>query len=141
MEKNMKSKLLAALLVTVCGLSVAVIPGFAHHGTGNSYDSSKWAAVTGTVTEFEWKNPHSGLYMDVKGDNGQMIHYSIEMNSPGVLERQGWTRRTIKVGDTVTATVHPSLAGAPIGLCYDCKVVINGKDSPNANPDRTRGSN
>jgi hypothetical protein len=63
------------------------------------------------------------------------------MNSPGVLERQGWTRRTIKVGDTVTATVHPSLAGAPIGLCYDCKVVINGQESPNANPDRARGSN
>ena len=63
----MKSKLLAALLVTVCGLSVAVIPGFAHHGTGNSYDSSKWAAVTGTVAWpaavlfaviFLWTPPH-----------------------------------------------------------------------------------
>jgi hypothetical protein len=88
--------------------------------------------VTGTVTEYEWKNPHSGLYMDVKGDNGDVIHYSVEMNSPGVLERQGWTRHTLKAGDTVTVTVHPSLAGAPIGLCYGCKVVINGQPAPTA---------
>ena len=134
----MKSQLLVGLLVAAWGLSLASVPGFAHHGTGNSYDNTKWAAVTGTVTEFEWKNPHSGLYMDVKGAGGSVTHYSIEMNSPGVLERQGWTRHTIKVGDEVTATVHPSLAGAPIGLCYDCKVVINGKDAPNNNPDRAR---
>ena len=128
----MKSKILAGLFMTVFGLFLASTPGFAHHGTGNSYDSTKWAVVTGTVTEYEWKNPHSGLYMDVKGDNGQVIHYSVEMNSPGVLERQGWTRHTLKVGDTVIVTVHPSLAGAPIGLCYGCKVVINGQPAPTA---------
>ncbi len=82
----MKSKILAGLLMAVFGLSLATTPGFAHHGTGNSYDSL-CVVVTGTVTEYEWKNPHSGLYMDVKGDNGQVIHYSVEMNSPGVLER------------------------------------------------------
>jgi hypothetical protein len=136
MEEKMKLKVLAGLLMAAFGLSLAVAPGYAHHGTGNSYDSTKWAVVTGTVTEYEWKNPHSGLYLDVPDGKGGTVHYSIEMNSPGVLERSGWTRHSIKVGDTVTATVHPSLAGAPIGLCYGCKVEVNGKElsrSPAAN--------
>ena len=124
----MKSKVAGTILAVVFGLSLASTPGFAHHGTGNSYDNTKWAAVTGTVTEYEWKNPHSGLYLDVKDGKGGIIHYAIEMNSPGVLERSGWTRHSIKPGDEVTATVHPSLAGAPIGLCYGCKIVVNGKE-------------
>jgi hypothetical protein len=130
-EKIMKTKLLVALVATICFFSLASAPGFAHHGTGNSYDSTKWATVTGTVTEYQWKNPHSSLFLDVKDDKGAILHYSIEMNSPGVLVRQGWTRHTISVGDTFTAIVHPSLAGAPIGQCYSCKLLVNGKEAPN----------
>jgi hypothetical protein len=130
MRNKTQLSLLAGLLVAVVGFFAAAAPGFAHHGYGNSYDQSVWSTVTGTVTEFEWKNPHSGLYMDVTDKQGKIVHYIVEMDSPGVLERQGWTKRLIKVGDTVTVTVHPSSAGAPIGVCYGCKVVVNGKEAP-----------
>jgi hypothetical protein len=133
MKNQVKASVLAgllmALLIALAGLSVAAAPAFAHHGYGNSYDQSKWATWTGTVTEFDWKNPHSGLYMDVK-KNGKIVKTIIEMDSPGVLARQGWTRHLIKVGDTVTVTVHPSSAGVAIGVCYGCKVVVNGKEAP-----------
>ena len=130
MRNQIKTSVLAALLMAVVGLSVASAPSFAHHGYGNSYDQSKWSTWTGTVTEFDWKNPHSGLFMDVKEKNGKVVHYIVEMDSPGVLTRQGWTRHQIKVGDTVTVIVHPSSAGVPIGVCYGCKVVVNGKEAP-----------
>ena len=118
-----------ALLALASGLAVFATPASAHHGYGNSYDQSKWDTVTGKVTEFDWKNPHSGLYMDVKKE-GSVVHYIVEMDSPGVLTRQGWTRHQIKPGDTVTVTVHPSTAGAPIGVCYGCKVIVNGHEAP-----------
>jgi hypothetical protein len=131
---KIKCSVLACLLVAVVGLTLASAPGFAHHGYGNSYDQSKWATWTGIVTEFDWKNPHAGLYMDVKGKNGKIVHTIIEMDSPGVLNRQGWTKRLVKVGDTVTVTVHPSSAGVPIGVCYGCKVIVNGKEAPRNEP-------
>ena len=130
MRNKLKINVLVGALLAAAGVSVAALPGFAHHGYGNSYDQSKWSTVTGTVTEFEWKNPHSGLYMDVKDKGGKVVHYIVEMDSPGVLARLGWTRHQIKVGDTVTVTVHPSAAGVPIGVCYGCKVVVNGKEAP-----------
>jgi hypothetical protein len=130
MKNHFRVSVLARGWIALAGLFVAVAPGYAHHGYGNSYDQSVWATWTGTVTEWEFKNPHSGLYMDVKGKDGKIVHYIVEMDSPGVLERQGWTRHQIKVGDTVTVTVHPSSAGVPIGVCYGCKVVVNGKEAP-----------
>ena len=121
--------------MTVVALWAVSGIAFAHHSFA-MFDMSKTLTLAGTVTNFEWTNPHTWLWVQVPDGKGGKVHYSIEMNSPGVLERSGWTRHSIKVGDTVTATVHPSLAGAPIGLCYGCKVEVNGVElsrSPAAN--------
>jgi hypothetical protein len=123
-----------ALLVTLCmlGLSIAA-PVFAHHGTAINYDGTKWDVVTGTVTEFAWKNPHGQLYMDVKDSKGNILHYAVELNSPGVMAKQGWTRHEFKPGDTVSITVHSSLVGAPLGECASpeqCKATVNGQPAP-----------
>src|SRR5712691_9971166 len=103
---------------------------FAHHGTGVAYDSSKPTVVKGIVTGFEWRNPHAQLFLDVKDESGNVQQYAVEMNSPGVMIRQGWTRRQFKAGDEVRITVYPSKAGTLVGSCIGtCKVIINGKDS------------
>ena len=86
--------------------------------------------MKGVVTEFAWKNPHTQLYMDVKDDKGNVIHFAVEMNSPGVLSRDGWTRHEFKPGDQVAISVYPSRAGAPVGECLtpaSCKILINGQ--------------
>jgi len=82
--------------------------------------------LTGTVTEFVWQNPHTQVYFDVKDAKGNVVHWAGEMNSPGVLIRQeGWSRKTLKVGDEITVTVFPSKAGTPVGVVN--KMLLNGK--------------
>jgi hypothetical protein len=135
---KMKSTVTAALLATVLGLTLASAPGFAHHGTGINYDNTKRVVVNGTVTEWEWKNPHAQLYIDAKDDKGNVTHFAVEMNSPGVLSRDGWTRHEFKVGDQVSISVFPSRAGAPIGECATpstCKITINGQPPATQEPD------
>lgn len=83
------------VLLMVCG------PLSAHHGSAN-YDTSKPVSVKGTVTQFEFINPHSAIYLDVKDDKGNADKWLIECDSPNNLARAGWTRDSLKPGDQVT---------------------------------------
>jgi hypothetical protein len=99
-----------------------------HHGTAASYDNSKQVTVTGKVTEFWWRNPHSALFIDATDDKGAVVNWSVEMSSPGVLTRAGWNRKMFVAGDAVSIVVHPSRAGTPVGVCLNpCTVTANGK--------------
>jgi len=118
------------ILLLTAGLVVISIAAFGHHGTGIAYDQSNSIVLKGTVTEFGWKNPHAQLFLDTKDADGNIQHWAVEMNSPGVMQRQGSTRRLFKPGDEVSITVHPSKAGTLVGECIGtCKVIINGKDA------------
>ena len=77
-------------------------PAFAHHSFGAEYDDSKPVNITGVVTKVDWENPHIHFYLDVKDDSGQIVHWKFEGFPPNMLRRQGWTRDTMKVGDTVS---------------------------------------
>ena len=105
----MSNKLLG-LIVTVLLLSV---PAAAHHGN-SAYDETARVPIKGVVTEFVWTNPHSQIYLDVKGKNGKVVHWGIETNSPGILTRAGWTRHSLKAGDQVTITLCPAKNGEPV---------------------------
>jgi hypothetical protein len=85
----------------------------AHHGN-SAYDETARVPVKGTVTEFVWTNPHSQIYMDVKEKDGNVRHWAIETNSPGILTRAGWTRRSVRPGDEVTIILCPAKNGAPV---------------------------
>jgi hypothetical protein len=112
--------------LVIVGLLVCM-PLLAHHGTG-TYDSTKSVTLSGTVTEFAYTNPHAALYFDVKDAQGKMVNWAIEMNSPGVLTRAGWSKRTFKAGDQITITVRPAKAGTPVGLINRSQpVIVNGK--------------
>ena len=117
-------------LLLSAGLLAASLPVFGHHGTGVAYDAEKPTEVKGTVTEFQWLNPHARLFIDAKGPNDTIEHWAVEMNSPGVMIRQGWTRRQFKAGDEIAITVFPAKSGALVGSCIGrCKVIINGVDN------------
>ena len=85
----------------------------AHHGN-SAYDETARVPIKGTVTEFVWVNPHSQIYVDVKEKDGTVKHWAIETNSPGILSRAGWTRRSLKAGDEVTIILCPAKNGAPV---------------------------
>ena len=98
----MKAKL--AVLVTGVGLVVASAPGIAHHSFAAEYDATKPITLKGAVTKIEWTNPHARFYIDVKDDKGTVTNWNLELASPNVLVRQGWTRQSLKIGDEITVT-------------------------------------
>jgi hypothetical protein len=100
-------------LVFVVALLAICVPAAAHHGN-SAYDEKARVTIKGTVTEFVWANPHSQIYLDVKDKDGKVVRWGVETNSPGILTRSGWTKRSIKPGDEVTIILCPAKNGAPV---------------------------
>jgi len=92
-------------LLTIGTLSLLVVlvatPVFAHHG-GSAYDNSKATTLTGTVTDFQFIQPHPIIALDVKDDKGEIVKWSVEMTSPNHLVRFGWNGHKLKPGDEIT---------------------------------------
>ena len=76
-------------------------PLLAHHSFSAEYDSAKRVTLKGIVSKVDWMNPHVYFYIDVKDDSGAITNWALEMGPPNGLQRSGWTRNTIKVGDEV----------------------------------------
>ena len=131
----MKSKIVLAALAAVTAVLLAWVPMFAHHGTGISYDLTKSVTVKGTIVNFAFHNPHSQLYWDAKDENGNIVHWSAEMNSPGNLERAGYSRikmlGMMKPGAEVTVSGFQSRAGTPV-VVFSKAVFADGSEFKSA---------
>ena len=84
------------------GVALSVAPALAHHSFSAEYDSKKPITLKGVVTNFEWANPHVWFYIDVTDEGGKVTNWACEMGPPNGLQRSGWTKNTMKVGDEVT---------------------------------------
>jgi len=109
----MKARLIA--LVGVLGLLVVTTPISAHHST-TMYNMASPSTVTGTVKRFEWTNRHAYIYLEVKGDDGKVVEWEVEMMSLNHLKSYGWTRDTVKAGDVIACTGGAAKSGAPAML-------------------------
>ena len=110
--KTTRMKMRAGLLpLLALLLSAGVL--VAHHGN-TAYDETARVRTKGSVTEFVWTNPHSQIYLDVKDNSGKVVNWGVETNSPGILTRAGWTRRSLKAGDEVTLILCPAKNGQPV---------------------------
>jgi len=116
----MRYRLLRTLGVALI-LLIASIPLLAHHGAAQ-FDVGKKVTVKGTVVEWFWANPHCFLRFDVAGDDGQVVHWNVELQSGPNILPQGFTRQTFKAGDQVTVTLEPVKNGRPLGRLQ--KVVL-----------------
>jgi hypothetical protein len=87
-------------------------PAFAHHGSA-AYETAKSVTITGTVTDFQFVNPHVIISMDAKDPTtGKMEKWQGELTSPNHLARAGWTKSTLKPGDQVTMIGGPAKSGS-----------------------------
>ena len=105
--KNRLLKLFGMLAV----LLMVSVPMFAHHGT-SAYDTTKLTTVKGTVTDFQFNNPHVMISVETKDDKGKIEMWTSEANSPNVLTRHGWDRDIIKKGDQITIIGYRPKNGA-----------------------------
>ena len=92
-------------LVLVAAGSGAGVHAWGHHSHAN-YDMTEYLNVAGTVTDVHWINPHIWLYVEVTGDDGEPEVWVMETAAPPQLARNGVTRDTVHVGDTISARCH-----------------------------------
>ncbi|HEY5412448.1 MAG TPA: DUF6152 family protein [Caulobacteraceae bacterium] len=101
---------------------------FAHHSFA-MFDQSKQVSIAGTVKSFEWTNPHA--FIELQGPDGKL--WSVELNSPNNLVRQGWKRTALKPGDKVTVILNPLRDGQNGGL-FDAVTLPSGQVLGNPKP-------
>ena len=120
----MKNFTWAGLLAGALALGV-VSPASSHHSHA-MFDHSREVTLTGTVTQFVFRNPHAFLYIDVKRDNAEVVNYWIEMSNLPNMIRRGIGQSTFKYGDKVTVNIHP-LKDGRLGGSYVTVIAADGK--------------
>ena len=131
------------VVAAVAGLLVSPVPGLAHHSFAAEYDANKPVTLKGTVTKIEWLNPHARFYIDVRDQNGALTNWNLELASPNILVRRGWTRKSLNVGDEVTvegaaARDGSKMANARVVTLTNGRQVFAGSSGGDAPPPPAR---
>ena len=107
-------KAAAGAILSLVAMVSMVPSAFAHHSFAAEYDSNKQVTVKGVVQKVAWVNPHAYVFIDVKDESGKATTWACESLSPNALARQGWTRNSLKVGETVTVEAYMAKDGKPL---------------------------
>ena len=93
------------------GISIVAmaVPLVAHHSYAGTYALDQTATITGIIVQFEIRNPHSLISLEIKDPNGKLVRWSVEWGSATVLTQTGVDKQTLKIGDTLSVTGRPSL--------------------------------
>ena len=110
-----------AVFASVVALLLGTGSAIAHHSFAAEFDASRAVTLKGVVTKIEWQNPHTYFYLDVSAADGKVVNWGMEMGSPNGLMRQGWTRNTLKIGDSVTVEGSQAKDGTNVG---NARVVV-----------------
>ena len=96
----MRAYILAGLIAA--GVMFGANTAMAHHSFAAEFDANKPITLTGVVTKVEWTNPHVWFYINVKDEKtGEVTNWGAEMGPPHGLQRRGWRRETLKIGEEV----------------------------------------
>ena len=116
--KSISKVSLAALVIAVG--TVAIQPAIAHHSSAGFGAEAR--VITGTIKEFQFKNPHSWIQVNVTDANGKVTEWSVEWGSPNQLGREGIRPSTFPAGAHVTMKLRPEMNGTPLGLFVGAKM-------------------
>ena len=125
-------------LLSIFVLAASAGTLMAHHSFA-MFDQTKQVTLSGSVTEFQWTNPHAYIEIDVPDEKGVPKHWSVELGSPSILMQSGWKFKDLKYGDKVTVKLSPLRDGKPGGLLVqvtlaDGRVLGNGPGRGPAQP-------
>ena len=124
----MRYRNLGFLALAMIAAATPTTPLRAHHSFAAEYDSKQPVKVTGAVTKVEWMNPHVYFYIDVKDEQtGRVTNWAWEMGAPAVIQRNGWTRNSMKIGDLVIVDGTRAKSGAPHGNARSVTMASTGK--------------
>ena len=120
----MTTRISAVCLAAIAALTAARVS--AHHSFGAEYDVNQPITLKGVVTKIEWTNPHSHLFLDVKDQSGKVVNWQLEGYPPNALQRMGFKRDTVKVGDAITVSGWRARDGGPWG--HSREITLAGGD-------------
>jgi len=101
--------------IVIGALAASGVTARAHHSFA-PFDLTMERTITGTVSRFEWTNPHSWIWVDVPNDKGGVDAWAVEGMSPNYLARRGWSKSTLKPGEKITISVRPLKNGDKGGM-------------------------
>jgi hypothetical protein len=114
-------------LLALCGAAHL----HAHHSFA-MFDTQNRVTLTGTVTQFQWTNPHAYIEIDVPAEGANPAkHWTVELGSPSILMQGGWKFSDVKPSQKITVVLNPLRNGQPAGLLVritlaDGRVLANG---------------
>jgi hypothetical protein len=110
---------LSYTLALIVAITLLAAPAVAHHSASGFSEQQK--EISGTIKEFQFKNPHSWIQVMVPDASGKLVEWSVEWGSPNQLGRQGIRPSSFPPGAKVTMRVTPMANGAPIALFTGAK--------------------
>ena len=124
----MRYRNLGLFALTLIVAAASTTPLWAHHSFAAEYDSKQPVNLKGAVTKVEWMNPHVYFYIDVRDEQtGKITNWAFEMGAPAVIQRNGWTRNSMKIGDLVVVEGTRAKSGAPHGNARSVTMASTGK--------------
>ena len=133
----MRTKL--AVMLAGAGLILSAIPVHAHHAFAAEFDEKKQVKLTGIVKKWDLVNPHSWIFLDVKGPDGKVTSWMVEGGSPNALFRNGFTKDSLPEGTEITVEGYQAkdganrAVGASLVYAKDGKKLFMGGSAPGAN--------
>ncbi len=121
----MKIRILCA--VAAVGLLWAAFPLAAHHSFAAEYDRNQPLKLTGAITKVDWNNPHVYFYIDVRDDAGHVTNWALEMGAPAVLQRSGWKKSMLQIGDVVVVEGSAAKDGKTHGNARNVTLAATGQ--------------
>jgi hypothetical protein len=132
-------KIGVSVLAGLVVLALSAATARAHHSFAAQYDANRPVTLKGTVSKVEWTNPHARFYVDVRDEKGVVTNWNLELASPNVLVRNGWSRKSLNVGDEIVvegslAKDGSKMANARVVTLSDGKRVFAGSSGGDAPP-------
>jgi len=100
------------ILLLTTTLLLAPLAASAHHAYTAEFDTMKPVKLSGVLTKVEWSNPHVWVYLDVKDEKGNVTNWGFSASPPGMLQRRGITKNSLKLGDVLTISGHRARDGS-----------------------------